>query len=146
MIYLNNLSPSLGSKKKPKRLGRGMGSGYGKTCGRGHKGQKSRSGCSLHRGFEGGQFPLYRRLPKFGFTSHKSIFNTEISLSDLSKISSNIITIDVLKKINIINARIKHVKIIASGIISKPVTIRGISVTKGALIAIKEAGGEIEDN
>ncbi|ALD15429.1 50S ribosomal protein L15 [Buchnera aphidicola (Aphis glycines)] len=143
-MYLNSLSPSCGSKKNSKRLGRGIGSGYGKTAGRGHKGQKSRSGGSINRGFEGGQMPLYRRLPKFGFKSRKANVTTEVRLSQISKLPDNIIDLKVLKKENIVNKNVRHVKIILSGKLKGPVTLRNLRVTKGARIEIENYGGKIE--
>lgn len=142
-MYLNTLSPNHKSKKSKKRLGRGMGSGSGKTCGRGHKGQNARSGGGVRRGFEGGQTPLYRRIPKFGFHSRKMHIKKDIRLSELNKIKNNsIIDIKYLKDNKIINNKIKFVKIIFSGNISIPLQIhREISLTKGAKIAIEKAGG-----
>ncbi|ADP66885.1 50S ribosomal protein L15 [Buchnera aphidicola str. TLW03 (Acyrthosiphon pisum)] len=104
-MRLNTLSPANGARHSRKRLGRGIGSGFGKTSGRGHKGQKSRSGSSIRRGFEGGQMPLYRRLPKFGFNSRKKNITTEVRLSDLSNLSTNIIDLNVLKQENIIKKK-----------------------------------------
>ncbi|VFP78646.1 50S ribosomal protein L15 [Candidatus Erwinia haradaeae] len=144
-MYLNTLSPADGSKDTPKRLGRGVGSGLGKTAGRGHKGQKSRSGGGLNRGFEGGQMPLYRRLPKFGFTSRKSMVTQEVRLSDLAKIKSDFVELNSLKEARLISIKTKFVKVIMSGTISAPVIIRGLRVTKGARSAIKEVGGTIEE-
>lgn len=143
-MYLNTLQPAPFSKKKAVRVGRGIGSGMGKTCGRGHKGQKSRSGGYNKRGFEGGQMPLQRRLPKFGFTSRKSLLKREIRLSDLNHITAEVIDLFALQQANIINSEIKYVKIFASGVIKKAVVIKGIPVTKGAAVAIQAAGGRIE--
>ncbi|HMI76888.1 MAG TPA: 50S ribosomal protein L15 [Buchnera sp. (in: enterobacteria)] len=143
-MYLNTLSLLKTSRQKRKRIGRGIGSGYGKTAGRGHKGQKSRSGGTVNRGFEGGQMPLYRRIPKFGFISRQKNLTTEVRLSDLSKISSKTITLTVLKDCNIINKHIKNVKIILSGMISIPIRICGLRVTKGARKKIESCGGTIE--
>lgn len=144
-MRLNTLSPAVGAKTSAKRVGRGIGSGLGKTCGRGHKGQKSRAGGGVRRGFEGGQMPLYRRLPKFGFTSRKALLTAEIRLSDLQKVDGGIIDIDTLKSAKIITSQIEHAKIILSGEISTPVTVRGVRVTKGARAAIEAAGGQIEE-
>ncbi|BAH83130.1 50S ribosomal protein L15 [Candidatus Ishikawella capsulata] len=144
-MRLNTLSPVKGSRRKAKRLGRGIGSGLGKTSGRGHKGQKSRSGCKIRRGFEGGQMPLYRRLPKFGFKSLTKKLSAEIRLSELKTIKSNIINLNTLKKANIIGVQIKFVKLIFSREFSTPVTVTGIKVTKGARMAIEAAGGIIEE-
>lgn len=143
-MYLNTLSPSAGSRKNSKRLGRGIGSGFGKTGGRGHKGQKSRSGGMINRGFEGGQMPLYRRLPKFGFNSRKKNISTEVRLSDISNLSTNIIDLHILKQKKIINKNIKYVKVILSGKIDVPLVLRGIHVTQGVRIAIENCGGKIE--
>ncbi|CAL4323860.1 50S ribosomal protein L15 [Buchnera aphidicola] len=143
-MYLNTLSPKTGSKKTPKRVGRGMGSGFGKTAGRGHKGQTSRKGSSIRRGFEGGQTPLYRRIPKFGFCSRKQIFTSEVRLSDINKINVNVIDLNVLKKFNIIKKSIKYVKIIKSGLINKSIVIRGLRVTKNVASIIQSLGGKIE--
>lgn len=144
-MYLNTLSPAEGSKKAPKRVGRGIGSGLGKTAGRGHKGQKSRSGGKVRRGFEGGQMPLYRRLPKFGFVSHKAFSVAEVRLNELAKVNGDIISLDTLKAANVIGSKILQAKVILSGTIDKAVTIKGLKVTKGALEAIRAAGGAVEE-
>ncbi|WMY94977.1 MAG: 50S ribosomal protein L15 [Arsenophonus sp.] len=144
-MYLNTLSPTEGAKHVPKRVGRGIGSGLGKTSGRGHKGQKSRSGGSVRRGFEGGQMPLYRRLPKFGFLSRKAKKTIEVRLSDVIKVKKNIVTLNTLKSAKIVGMHIKYVKIILSGNINYPITIIGIRVTKGAKNVIEAAGGTIEE-
>lgn len=144
MLRLNTIASCKKSKRVRKRVGRGIGSGLGKTGGRGHKGQKSRSGYKVRIGFEGGQTPLHRRLPKFGFTSYKLKKTSEITLSDLSRIPENIIDYNVLKRYNIIRNNIKFVKIILSGKIKKPVIIRNIKISKGAKHAIKIAGGNVE--
>ncbi len=143
-MYLNTLQPAPFSKTKTVRVGRGIGSGMGKTCGRGHKGQKSRSGGYRKVGFEGGQMPLQRRLPKFGFTSQKSLLKCEIRLSDLNHVEAEVIDLLALQQANIINHEIKYVKIFASGEVKKAVVIKGIPVTKGAAVAILAAGGRIE--
>ncbi|AZP36203.1 50S ribosomal protein L15 [Candidatus Annandia adelgestsuga] len=140
-MYLNNLSYVYGTKKKKKRVGRGIGSCYGKTCGKGHKGQKSRSGGNIKRGFEGGQTPLYRRLPKFGFKTKKNFLTEEIKLSDLNKIKSNIINIDILKKFNLIKKNTKNVKIIFHGKIFSKKIINNLKITFNAYMAIKNMGG-----
>lgn len=144
-MRLNSLSPAEGAKHSSKRLGRGIGSGLGKTGGRGHKGQKSRSGGGVRRGFEGGQMPLYRRLPKFGFTSLKSLHTAEVRLNDLAKVDGNIVTLDSLKATNIITKDILSAKVILAGKIEKAVVIRGLGVTKGARAAIESVGGSIEE-
>lgn len=144
-MRLNTLSPAPGSKHAPKRVGRGIGSGLGKTAGRGHKGQKSRSGGSVKPGFEGGQMPLQRRLPKFGFTSRKAQYNAEIRLSELALVSADVIDLVALEAANIIGHKIKVAKVILSGKIAKAVTVKGLKVTKGARAAIEAAGGKVEE-
>lgn len=143
-MYLNTLYPAKGSKKKSKRVGRGIGTGCGKTCGRGHKGQKSRKGSSIRRGFEGGQMPLYRRIPKFGFTSRKNKITAEVRLSNINMINSPVIDLDLLKKMNIVKKNMKYVKIINSGKLNKPIILRNIKVTKSVLKIINNLGGKIE--
>jgi large subunit ribosomal protein L15 len=144
-IYLNTISPAKGSKKQSKRLGRGIGSGKGKTCGKGHKGQRARAGGYHKLGFEGGQMPLQRRLPKFGFKSKKALYTTEIRLSDLNKVAAEKITLASLREENFISGHIKVVKIILSGEIKKPVVVTPeIRITKNAKKAIIDAGGKIE--
>ncbi|ABN74862.1 50S ribosomal protein L15 [Actinobacillus pleuropneumoniae] len=144
-MRLNSLSPAEGAKHSAKRLGRGIGSGLGKTGGRGHKGQKSRTGGGVRRGFEGGQMPLYRRLPKFGFTSLKSFHVAEIRLNDLAKVDGNEVTLESLKAANVITKDILSVKVILAGKIEKAVVVKGLGVTKGAKAAIEAAGGSIEE-
>ena len=144
-MNLNDLRPAEGSKKKPKRVGRGIGSTLGKTCGRGHKGQKSRSGGFHKIGFEGGQMPLQRRLPKVGFTSRKKSQSAQVCLHELAQLDSDVIDILSLKAANIVPAITKKVKVIDSGKIEKAVTLRGILATKGAKAAIENAGGKVED-
>jgi large subunit ribosomal protein L15 len=145
-MYLNTIKPAKGSRKKSARLGRGIGSGSGKTCGRGHKGQKARSGGYHKVGFEGGQMPLQRRLPKFGFTCLKGRFSEEVRLSTLAKLDVDVIDINALKQANIVPYLTKQVKIILSGEISKAVTIApDVRVTKGAKAAIEAAGGKVEE-
>jgi large subunit ribosomal protein L15 len=144
-MYLNTLSPAPGSKKAKKRVGRGIGSGLGKTGGRGHKGQKSRAGGFRKVGFEGGQMPLQRRLPKVGFTSRKAKYRAEIRLHELAKVDADTVDLDSLKAANIITGNIKYAKVIASGELSKAVTVKGLGVTKGARAAIEAAGGKIEE-
>ncbi len=144
-MRLNTLKPAAGSKPKGKRQGRGMSAGQGKTCGRGQKGQHSRSGGYHKIGFEGGQMPLQRRLPKVGFNSRKSPFNAEVRLPELGLVDGDVIDADALKAARIVPKRAKRIKVIASGKLDKAVTIRGVSVTKGARTAIEAAGGKIED-
>ena len=143
-MRLNTLSPRSGSKTSRKRVGRGMGGGNGKTCGRGNKGQKSRSGGRIRVGFEGGQMPLQRRLPKFGFTSPKAHLTGEVRLNELEKVDQKVIDVAALKATNILQGRVKYAKVICSGAITKAVTLKGIAVTRGARTAIEEAGGTIE--
>ncbi|TWX74084.1 50S ribosomal protein L15 [Colwellia sp. C1TZA3] len=144
-MHLNTLSPAPGAKKAKKRCGRGIGSGIGKTGGRGHKGQKSRSGGSVRPGFEGGQMPLKQRLPKFGFTSRKSLVSAEVRLHELNNITGDVVDIFALKDANLITRNIVFVKIMLSGDIARPITVRGLGVTKGARAAIEAAGGKIEE-
>lgn len=144
-MRLNALGPAEGSRKEGKRAGRGIGSGLGKTCGRGHKGQKSRSGGSVKPGFEGGQQPLQRRLPKYGFTSRKARFAAEIRLHELGKVEANVIDLAALKSADLVKGSIQRAKVILSGELAKAVTIKGLAVTKGARAAIEAAGGKIED-
>lgn len=143
-MRLNTLQPAAGSKKAPKRVGRGIGSGHGKTCGRGHKGQKSRSGGMPKIGFEGGQMPIYRRLPKVGFRSRKAKYSAEIRLNEIASIDADVIDLLALKSANLVRNDVKSAKVILSGDINKAVTIRGLGVTKGALAAIEAAGGKVE--
>lgn len=143
-MYLNTLSSVRGARRHRKRLGRGIGSGFGKTAGRGHKGQKSRSGSSIRRGFEGGQMPLYRRLPKFGFNSRKHNDKTEVRLTDISNLSTNIIDLNLLKKENIVKKNTKRVKIIFTGKITVPLIIKGLFITKGARLEVENHGGKVE--
>ncbi len=144
-MYLNTLKPAPGSTKAAKRVGRGIGSGVGKTCGRGHKGQKSRSGGQTKIGFEGGQMPLQRRLPKFGFNARKSRFSAEVRLNELAKLDADVIDLDTLIKANVIPAQSRQAKVFASGEINKAVTLKGIKASKGAVAAIEAAGGKVED-
>lgn len=143
-MKLNQLRPALGSKTTSKRLGRGIASGKGKTCGRGHKGQRARAGGYHKVGFEGGQMPLQRRLPKSGFKSKQALFAEELFLSDLNKIKSDIITLPVLIEEGLVRASTKKVKIILAGELKKAVMIQGISVTKGARAEIERLKGKVE--
>jgi len=143
-MRLNELSPGPGAKKEPKRLGRGIGSGFGKTGGRGHKGQKSRAGGFHKLGFEGGQMPLQRRLPKVGFRSQQAKANDEIRLGELQYVAGEVVDLLSLHAAGLIGAGIRQVKIIASGKVERPFIIRGLGVTKGARAAIEAAGGSIE--
>jgi large subunit ribosomal protein L15 len=142
-MHLNTIAPALGATKDAKRVGRGIGSGNGKTCGRGHKGQKSRSGGSIKRGFEGGQMPLQRRLPKVGFSSRKSSSTTEIRLDVLQNLGLESVDLLALKSAGVVSENILRVKVVASGVITSAVTIKGLSATAGAQKAIKAAGGKV---
>jgi large subunit ribosomal protein L15 len=143
-MKLNTLSPGAGAKQSRKRVGRGIGSGLGKTCGRGHKGQKSRSGGSVKPGFEGGQMPLQRRLPKFGFTSRVAASRAQVRLHELTKVEGDVVTVDALIAANVVPAKTKVVKVINSGAIETAVTVQGLGVTPGAKAAIEAAGGKVE--
>lgn len=144
-MRLNTLSPAPGRNKEAKRVGRGIGSGLGKTAGRGHKGQKSRSGGRVRPGFEGGQMPLQKRLPKYGFTSRVSRVSSQIRLSELNLIDGDIVDIGALRTAGLINSNISRVKIFLSGELNKALTVKGIVATKGAEAAIEAAGGKIEE-
>ncbi|GLS25846.1 50S ribosomal protein L15 [Marinibactrum halimedae] len=144
-MRLNTLSPAPGRITSRKRVARGMGSGLGKTAGRGHKGLKSRSGGSVKPGFEGGQMPLQKRLPKYGFTSRIGRVTAEIRLSELNKVEGDVVDLAALAKAGLITANIKRAKVFLSGEINKPVTVKGLAVTKGARSAIEAAGGSIEE-
>jgi large subunit ribosomal protein L15 len=144
-MQLNKIKPAAGSTHSKRRVGRGIGCGLGKTCGRGHKGQKSRSGGFHKVGFEGGQMPLQRRLPKRGFVSMSRFDSAEVRLSDISKVAVDVIDLLVLKQAGIVPGSVVTAKIVMSGEITKPVTIRGLALTKGARAAIQAAGGSIAD-
>ena len=144
-MRLNTLKPGAGAKKARKRLGRGGGSGLGKTSGRGHKGQKSRAGGYHKVGFEGGQMPLQRRLPKFGFRSLSLRFNDEIRLHELNGIAADPIDLFALVAAGLVRQHTLRVKVILSGTVDRAVTIKGLAVTKGARAAIEAAGGKVED-
>ncbi|MCW8848128.1 MAG: 50S ribosomal protein L15 [Sedimenticola sp.] len=144
-MRLNTIKPAEGSTKDAKRVGRGIGSGLGKTAGRGHKGQKSRSGGFHKVGFEGGQMPLQRRLPKVGFTSRKGKLTAEVRLDELAKVEGDIIDLNSLQAADVLPYSMKRAKIILSGTVSRAVTVKGLGVTKGARAAIEAAGGKIEE-
>jgi len=144
-MRMNTLQPGKGARQAKKRVGRGIGSGLGKTAGRGHKGQKSRSGGYHKIGFEGGQMPLQRRLPKVGFRSRKGRFTAEVRLGELAKIDADVIDLEALKKAGVVSGQILKAKVFASGTIDRAVTIKGVAVTKGVRAAIEAAGGKIED-
>jgi large subunit ribosomal protein L15 len=144
-MRLNTIKPAEGSKQDRKRVGRGIGCGLGKTAGRGHKGQKERAGGFHKVGFEGGQMPLQRRLPKVGFTSRTSRTTDEVRLHELGSLDAGVIDLEALQRANIVSRNTLQVKVIASGNIDKAVTLKGIQVTRGARAAIEAAGGSIED-
>lgn len=144
-MRLNTISPMPGAKQAKKRVGRGIGSGLGKTCGRGHKGQKSRSGGFHKVGFEGGQMPLQRRVPKVGFNSRRARFAAEVRLDQLMKVEAETIDIAALIKANLVAKSAKRIKVVASGRIDKPVSLQGIAVSAGARRAIEAAGGRIKE-
>ncbi len=144
-LRLNEMSPAEGAKTNRRRVGRGIGSGLGKTCGRGVKGQSSRTGSSVRPGFEGGQMPLYRRLPKFGFTSQLGMKTAEVRLSELNKIEGDIISLVTLKAANIIRNDKTRARVILSGDVTRAFTVEGVVLTKGARAAIEAAGGKVEE-
>jgi large subunit ribosomal protein L15 len=143
-MKLNELSPAAGSKKDRKRVGRGIGSGLGKTGGRGHKGQKARAGGFHKIGFEGGQMPLQRRLPKRGFASRTARYNAEVPLYELQVMKADVIDLETLKAENVVGHDARKVKVINTGELKRVVTIKGLGVTKGARAAIEAAGGKVE--
>ena len=144
-MYLNSLKPAEGSKKAAKRVGRGIGSGSGKTAGRGHKGQKSRSGGGVRAGFEGGQMPLQMRLPKFGFTARKSRFSAQVRTSEIETSGLDSITLKSLVEANLVPQQTRQAKIFLSGELKRKVSVdKSVSVSKGAQAAIEAAGGQVE--
>ncbi|MEO4047038.1 50S ribosomal protein L15 [Pseudomonas sp. CAU 1711] len=144
-MQLNDLRSAPGARREKRRLGRGIGSGLGKTGGRGHKGQTSRTGGKIAPGFEGGQQPLHRRLPKFGFVSLKAMDRAEVRTSELAKVAGDVVTLQSLKDANVINQNVQRVKVMLSGEVGRAVTLKGIAATKGARAAIEAAGGKFED-
>lgn len=144
-MRLNTLSPAPGSRKAAKRVGRGIGSGVGKTAGRGHKGQKARSGGKVAPGFEGGQMPLQKRLPKYGFTSRIGRTTAQLRLGELRKVSAEVIDLQALKDADLVRDDVERVRVFLSGEIDRAVTLKGIPVSKGARAAIEQAGGSVED-
>lgn len=144
-MRLNTISHAPGAKTAKRRLGRGIGSGLGKTSGKGHKGQHARAGGYNKRGFEGGQMPLQMRVPKFGFKSRTGFVTEEVRLSSLSNFKGEVVTVETLKEANIINNNTKFVKIFLQGEISKPLVFKGVRVSAGARTAIENAGGKIEE-
>jgi large subunit ribosomal protein L15 len=144
-MELNNIKPADGSKKARRRVGRGIGSGLGKTAGRGHKGQKSRAGGFHKVGFEGGQMPMQRRLPKRGFKSHALKYAGEITLADLQKLALPEVDLLALKQAGLVNQRIRSVKVVKTGELSAKVALKGIGATAGAKAAIEAAGGSVSE-
>lgn len=144
-MRLNTLSSAPGHRHAAKRVGRGIGSGTGKTCGRGHKGQKARKSGNVRPGFEGGQMPLQQRLPKYGFTSRIAMVTAQLRLSELNKIEGDVVDLDTLKASNVISRDIERVRVFLSGEIGRALSLKGIAVTKGARSAIEAAGGRVED-
>ncbi len=144
-MRLNSLSPAPGARRAAKRVGRGIGSGHGKTAGRGHKGQKSRTGGKVRPGFEGGQMPLQKRLPKYGFSSRLASTTAQLRLSELNALAGETIDLAALKKADLVKDNVTRARIFLSGELSKAVTVKGLGVTKGAREAIEKAGGTIED-
>lgn len=145
VMRLNTLSPAPGSRKNAKRVGRGIGSGVGKTAGRGHKGQKSRSGGRVRPGFEGGQMPLQKRLPKYGFTSRIARTTAQVRLSELNGITVDVVDLDALKAADLVKQNVTRARVFLSGELTRGVTVKGLAVTKGAREAIEKAGGKVED-
>ncbi len=146
-MHLNDIKPAEGAKTDRSRVGRGIGSGMGKTCRRGHKGQKSRSGGKVRDGFEGGQMPLKQRVPKFGFTSRIAMVTAEVRLSELAKLPESVTEVDLvaLKLAGIVPQNTQRAKVFLSGSMSRSLTIKGLSLSKGAKAAIEAAGGKIEE-
>ncbi|TXS95134.1 50S ribosomal protein L15 [Parahaliea aestuarii] len=144
-MRLNTLSPAPGARKDAKRVGRGIGSGLGKTGGRGHKGQKSRSGGTVKPGFEGGQMPLQKRLPKYGFTSRISRTTAQVRLGELNAVAGDVVDLAALKDADLIRNDVLRARVFLSGELNKAVTVKGLAVTKGAREAIEKAGGKVED-
>lgn len=144
-MRLNTLSPAVGSKTGKKRLGRGIGSGLGKTSGKGHKGQHARKGGYHKRGFEGGQMPLQRRLPKVGFRSHIKPSRAEVRLDALARVEAEVIDVLALKAAGLVPIQTDKVKVILAGELKKKVALKGVYATKGARAAIEAAGGKVED-
>ncbi|MEM6708277.1 MAG: 50S ribosomal protein L15 [Pseudomonadota bacterium] len=143
-LRFNDMKPGAGSRRGARRVGRGPGSGWGKTSARGQKGQKARSGGKVRRGFEGGQLPLQMRLPKFGFRSRVGLTTQEVRLSELAKVDGTEITLESLIAANVLNRNVQRARIMLSGTIERAVTVKGIKVTKGAKAAIEAAGGTVE--
>jgi large subunit ribosomal protein L15 len=145
VLRLNTLSPAPGARKPGKRVGRGIGSGLGKTAGRGHKGQKSRSGGRVRPGFEGGQMPLQKRLPKYGFTSRISRTTAQLRLGELNAVAGDVADLDALKSADLVRENVERVRVFLSGELGRAITVQGLAVTRGAREAIEKAGGKVED-
>jgi large subunit ribosomal protein L15 len=145
VMRLNTLSPAPGARKGAKRVARGIGSGSGKTAGRGHKGQKSRSGGRVRPGFEGGQMPLQKRLPKYGFTSRIGRTTAQVRLSELNAVEGDIVDLAALKAADLVKENVMRARIFLSGELKKAVTLKGLVVTKGAREAIEKSGGKVEE-
>lgn len=144
-MRLNSINPGVGAKRGRKRRGRGAASGLGKTGGRGHKGQKSRAGGGVRKGFEGGQMPLQRRLPKFGFSSRRSLLRADVRVDSLEKLANTTVSLDSLRIAGMIRENVKYVKIFGEGRLGRSYEVSGIGVTKGARASIEASGGRIED-
>lgn len=143
-LRLNEISPAPGSRSNRKRVGRGASAGQGKTCGRGHKGQNSRSGGGVRVGFEGGQLPLQKRVPTFGFKSHKARTTESVCLSELNGVEGDVVTLEALIKAGIVPRRVKRARVFQSGSVERALTVKGLAVTAGAKTAIEAAGGSVE--
>ncbi|MCG3169217.1 MAG: 50S ribosomal protein L15 [Pseudomonadales bacterium] len=144
-MRLNTITAAPGHRHAPKRVGRGIGSGLGKTAGRGHKGQRARKSGNVRPGFEGGQMPLQQRLPKYGFTSRIARVTAQLRTSELNKVEAGVVDLDTLKAANVIARNIERVRVFASGAVDKALSLKGIAVTRGARAAIEAAGGKVED-
>jgi large subunit ribosomal protein L15 len=144
-MRLNSLSPAPGARKDVKRVGRGIGSGLGKTAGRGHKGQKSRSGGKVSPGFEGGQMPLQKRLPKYGFSSRIARSTAQLRLGELNGVEGDVVDLPALKAANLVRSDVTRVRVFLSGELARPLTLKGVAVSKGARAAVEQAGGKVED-
>jgi len=144
-MRLNSLKPAPGAKRNAKRVGRGIGSGVGKTAGRGHKGLKSRSGGTVKAGFEGGQMPLQKRLPKYGFSSRIARTTAQIRISELNAIAAEVVDLEALKAADLVKDNVTRARVFLSGELGKALTVKGLAVTKGAREAIEKAGGKVEE-
>ena len=145
LVKLNDINPPRASRKRRKRLGRGISAGQGKTCGRGHKGQKSRSGGKVRIGFEGGQLPLQRRVPRFGFRSRIGAVTAEVRVGELDRVIGDEVTLESLKAANIVAKQVKRARVFLSGEVHRAMTIKGVALTRGARAAVEKAGGTIEE-